>query len=1120
MDVDSSTSQWQRSTMETDQTVTETRHTSMEVEATATHTVSVELAHEATQVVAAPRVPFVTATMSIEEDEILVNKERGPALQTTESGSFATSDPEADAGSDTAAAEAAKTEAGAFWDIFASSEQEGGTAALIRKGSFALSELLDEDDVLEELGGSPVLLDFLLRREIFSELVLLIITEGASLRHRFVACQILCFHLVPIGDAFFRDDGAHLMDMVSALERPQPLPVLSTEYCARVLVRLLQTHHPEMLGVFQAKRSTLICLCRNVGRPGCANVLAALVEANCVLVTEEPPSSNNASTGSNGAAGNGLAQKAVRRLQPEVAQWLASTGMIVELIRALLPGLDNDAPANAVASVGMFLSVIPSNSPLVAEISGPVALTLVLEALQYFEREPSSFRAGVDLSVMIMCSKVFDKTVISAFAPEVWRAVEQHVERLSGTTPRLSGSKYELVQLCSALALIGDPNVDVGLSEIHLPRIFANLVSQFPKNNMLHSACTHFFSASLKGALQALILSDDVAGVFIGRLAYVFDEWPVVPDRGFLLQFCLELLSLGETSSSVSEYLRGNSDWTMDFVQKLQSVSILHKTNLCGIEPAASMRLSAPTSVAKLMPFGNARLADAANSPSIMRADFAAKASDEGDGDDSLFLSPPLTDFVEEEGKAVSAIETPSNADGSDEDVVFGDFPQPSGNAEVSGAVAPAEEALKSAAVEQRENARESFSGDGASEVQSEQAAVSFGEFGEPEKEHPPASFGAFAEAEEQPAFGGFDEVKSEEPAPSFGAFVEASNEQPAVFGAFDEVKDEQLAAVSEQPAASFGAFVEATEQPAASFGAFSEAISEEPSFGDFAASDVSFAEFADTPAVEFAAFGDAPVSFGAFEEAKPEPEAVAVAAPAVPVAAPAAGSWAAFEEEKHVAHASSDGSQEAAQLRAVFRKIFASFPAAKEKPESLCGRDLSVLTGLKQQEPGAVVLGAAISQALLMNTLKIVEPPPPAVVLVAAVSNLPTPPPVRLSPPPLESPTLPRAPMDSGFPSAETAPFGAVVAPVADARLSVDDFGFLSTMGAGILTQKKPTASTSNSLDFLFGGTSAPAPVLSPEQARDAAVAELISGLSDLSFMLSETLSLPAKQQSLLSFF
>jgi hypothetical protein len=453
MDVEATAIATQRATMETESRAVELRQATMERTQETTSTVP---AVEPAAVAAVAAAAVVSASMTVdhvatrlvhmtaEEDPVTVKLslevETDPMTFIAREERTDSPGPEEEGLGDGGGG--GKSEAGAFWDFFGSSEIEGGASAVMRRESFSLADLLDEDDVLEELAGSLELMEYLLREDTFSQLVQLIITEGASLRHRFVACQILGFHLGPIGDAFFRNERAHLLEMVTVLDRPQPLPVLSIEYCARVLVRLLRTHADDFMQVLKDKPSILIGLCRNVGRPGCANVLAALLEVNCALETD-------------GLATAAAGQKAVRRLNAGVAQWLAATGMVTELMRALLPGPDEDAPGNAVSTIGLCLSSLPPESPLLLQISGPVALTLVLESLQYFERVPASFRAGVDLSVMIMCCKQFDNTLISTFAPEVWRAVEPHVETLSGKIVRLGSNKYELVQLCSALTLIG-----------------------------------------------------------------------------------------------------------------------------------------------------------------------------------------------------------------------------------------------------------------------------------------------------------------------------------------------------------------------------------------------------------------------------------------------------------------------------------------------------------------------------------------------------------------------------------------------------------------------------------------------------------------------------------------
>ena len=55
---------------------------------------------------------------------------------------------------------------------------------------------------------------------VFSELIRLILTEGESLRHRFVACQVLCFDVKEIGENFFVNNGLHVRELAAALDHP------------------------------------------------------------------------------------------------------------------------------------------------------------------------------------------------------------------------------------------------------------------------------------------------------------------------------------------------------------------------------------------------------------------------------------------------------------------------------------------------------------------------------------------------------------------------------------------------------------------------------------------------------------------------------------------------------------------------------------------------------------------------------------------------------------------------------------------------------------------------------------------------------------------------------------
>jgi hypothetical protein len=631
--------------------------------------------------------------------------------------------------------------------------------------------------------------------------------------------------------------------------------------------------------------------------------------------------------------------------------------------------------------------------------------------------------------------------------------------------------------------------VEVGLREIHLPRVLANLVAQFPRNNMLHSACTHFFSASLKGALQPLTLSEDVAGVFISRLANVIDDWPVVADRGFLIQFCCELLTLSATSPAVGAYVGNNLDWSVDFIEKLLAVQARQKAHLCDIVPDASLRAVAPLS----KPFENIRPAE--NSPSVTRIVLPVFPKEKSvKDDDALFASPPPVEEDEKEeiarvGSASPVPDAPledveavppkrepsfeerpvklSSAapEAPKEEVPFGEFSAP--NDEVSfGDFVTAKEEVSSGT---HDSPKDNVS---VAESEGPTEEVAFGDFAAPKEE---ASFGEFAAAGET----------------ILSADVGAASKEEVSFGAFEEPKEEVSFGAFEEPKAdvTFGAFEEPKD--VVSFGAF-EAPKEEVAFGEFA-----------PPKEE--------ITFGAFDEA---PAEVAAAAPAA-----AAGSWAAFSEEKPEEPKASTGVDEAAQLSRVFRKLFPVFPTGKENAPSLgtlpSSRDLATLSSWKSE--GTISEGTRVSQQLLMKRLQITEPAP-APVAAAVTGNLPTPPPMRLTPPPQgasESPTMAR-PTEMVFPASAV-----LAAPAPAHQLTTEDFGFLSTLGGGSGPAKKAQQPASNSLDFLFGGTVAAAPVVTPEQARDALVTELVNGLSDLSFILSDTLVMPAKkQESLLSFF
>jgi hypothetical protein len=774
--------------------------------------------------------------------------------------------------------------------------------------------------------------------------------------------------------------------------------------------------------------------------------MVALVESNCSLVSDDA----NAGTGT---AASGASQRAVRRLNVEVGQFLASTGMMMELIRAMLPSTDSDAPGNAVATVGMLLAVVAPKSQLVDELSGPVALTLVLESLQYFEKSPPSFQAGVDVSVMIMCCKKFDKELVSSFAPEVWCALEPHVHKLATKSERLGVSKYALVQLCSALTLINEPAVDVGLKAVHLPRIFTNLVCQFPRNNMLHSACGHFFMACLRGSLQSLCLCDEVAGLFIARLADVFDDWPVAPDRGFLVQFCLELLNLRESTRSVEEYLSSNSNWTPELVGKITNLSAVQKGQLGEAPPAVPLR-----SIASSLNLSSFVKKVEQNSPVLTRVEMDVSEkedpfSDANDVDDDDPFGDPKT---KEKPKVVEVVVDPKQGDSPKDfaaptDVAIGDFAAPKEDVAFGDFAAPKDD-------------------------------VAFGDFAAPKED---VAFGDFAAPKEDVAFGDFAAPKEDV---AFGDF--AAPKEDVAFGDFAAPKEDvafgDFAAPKEDVA--FGDFAAPKEDVA--FGDFA-APKEDVAFGDFAApkDDVAFGDFAAPK--EDVAFGD----FAAPKEVDaPKPEFTKVESTG----------WAAFDDEKTSEVGKLNGLEEGERARRMLSKVFFANGEGKLESLALLWSDLN---RLKIADGGSSSDG--VSKKLLMETLDLKEPvvvsPPPEPVVV----HQPTPPPVRLTPAPAGA-AAEKTPVP---PAAEKASVA-----VAPRDLTSEDFGFLSSFGQSTGGKKATSAPSSAGLDLLFATTPSVQP--SQEQMRQAALSEVVGSLTDLSFMLADSLSLPQQRSvSLLDF-
>ena len=460
-----------------------------------------------------------------------------------------------------------------------------GAVAVLQRESYTLHDLLDQDDVLQEAGASQQLVEYLLVPSTFASLLDLVLMTDADvdLKYPFVACQLLCLQ-GPIGNAFFASEEP-LRRLFDFLARPPPLPPLSTEYCCRVLVRLVQSHYAQLQARLVQTPDVLLYVCRNVGRPGCAALLSALFDAACTLEpdTLAPPSPDGV-------------QRSVKRLNADFASWLLALHAVEELMGALVPGPDLDSPANAVATLQLLLNYLDPASPLLSAFCCAASRGHIAAAVGCYTSAHPSFRSGVDMVVKIICSNRFEKEVIAELVVDVWNAAEPFVVTLQNTDRASVGQdRYELVQLCTALALIGNPIVVSRVAALGVPSMVVDLLFRYPRSNMFQATCTHFFScAFMVPLLQEKVLTDEVAGRLIRHVVVALDLWPRVPERGFLLQFCGSLIALRSSNEGVNAFLRECDDWTMHLEESICQELELQRKYLCDAIPDASQRVAGP----------------------------------------------------------------------------------------------------------------------------------------------------------------------------------------------------------------------------------------------------------------------------------------------------------------------------------------------------------------------------------------------------------------------------------------------------------------------------------------------------------------------------------------------
>ncbi|KAF4091886.1 hypothetical protein AMELA_G00042120 [Ameiurus melas] len=241
-----------------------------------------------------------------------------------------------------------------FWkfDLHTASQVE----KLLEKDDVTLTELLDEDDVLQECKAqNQRLLLFLTQDSSLQELLSLIIREPPSdreekLRYKYanMACELLTCDVSVINDKVGGDDS--LLNMLySFLEQDPPLNPLLASFFSKTFGSLISRKTEQTIGFLRKKEGFLGLVLKHMYVSAMMDLLLRLI--SCV----EPA-----------------------QLRHDVLTWLDEEKLIQRMTELIQPHTDNERQSNASQALCDIIRM-GRDQPGLQELSGSDPLLTTLE---------------------------------------------------------------------------------------------------------------------------------------------------------------------------------------------------------------------------------------------------------------------------------------------------------------------------------------------------------------------------------------------------------------------------------------------------------------------------------------------------------------------------------------------------------------------------------------------------------------------------------------------------------------------------------------------------------------------------------------------------------------------
>ncbi|XP_039990157.1 serine/threonine-protein phosphatase 6 regulatory subunit 2 isoform X1 [Xiphias gladius] len=249
-----------------------------------------------------------------------------------------------------------------FWkfDLHTSSHLE----ALLDKEDVTLTELMDEEDVLQECKAqNRRLLLFLCQDQCMQELVCMITTEpptGGEETKRFkypnIACELLTCDVGVINDKLGNEEPL-LETLYAFLEQPSPLNPLLASFFSKTIGNLITRKTEQVISFLRRKEGFLSLVLKHIDTSAMMDVLLRLI--SCV----EPPS-----------------------LRLETLTWLNEEKLAQRLIELIHPERDDERQSNASQTLCDIIRLSRDQANQLQEISQPDPLLTVLESQECVEQ--------------------------------------------------------------------------------------------------------------------------------------------------------------------------------------------------------------------------------------------------------------------------------------------------------------------------------------------------------------------------------------------------------------------------------------------------------------------------------------------------------------------------------------------------------------------------------------------------------------------------------------------------------------------------------------------------------------------------------------------------------------